>query len=223
MQIPKLFCSLFLAIGAFAADPGVWKVAPPPPASWQRDRVKDLAARRKALMEQIGDHAVLVLYAAEPRNYSNDVDWPFRQENDFFYLTGLTQPGATLVLAPGAGKIREMVFIPRSNPAQETWTGHMITPAEVRETSGIADVFESSQFNGFLSTLVPRARSVLATPAEGMAWRPRRTRRKGRRRAPGELAGLDRGVCQADRVRGKTGPPGLHDSAGAPQRRRVPP
>ncbi len=127
MQIPKLICSLTLAIGAFAADPGAWKIAPPPPASWQRDRVKDLAARRKALMDQIGDKAVLILYAAEPRNYSNDVDWPFRQENDFFYLTGLTQPGATLVLAPGAGKLREMVFIPRSNPAQETWTGHMIT------------------------------------------------------------------------------------------------
>ena len=69
MQIPKLLCSLTLAIGAFAADPGVWKVAPPPPASWQRDRVKDLAARRKALMDQIGDRAVLILYAAEPRNY----------------------------------------------------------------------------------------------------------------------------------------------------------
>ena len=112
MQFPKLLCSLTLAIAAFAADTGIWKIAPPPPASWQRDRVADLAARRKALMDQIGDHAVLILYAAEPRNYANDVDWPFRQENDFFYLTGLTQPGATLVLAPGAGKMREMVFIP---------------------------------------------------------------------------------------------------------------
>jgi hypothetical protein len=43
-------------------------------------------------MDQIGDRAVLILYAAEPRNYANDVEWPFRQENDFFYLTGLTSP-----------------------------------------------------------------------------------------------------------------------------------
>jgi Xaa-Pro aminopeptidase len=100
MQFSKLLCSLTLAACACAADTAVWKIAPPPPASWQRDRLADLAARRKAVMEQIGDHAVLILYAAEPRNYANDVDWPFRQENDFFYLTGLTQPGATLVLAP---------------------------------------------------------------------------------------------------------------------------
>jgi Xaa-Pro aminopeptidase len=126
--------------------------------------VADLSARRKALMQQIGDHAVLVLFAAEPRNYANDVDWPFRQENDFFYLTGLTQPGATLVLAPGAGKMQEMVFIPRPVPAQETWTGHMITAAEARETSGIQDVFEVGQYNGFFGTLIPRSRPILTTP-----------------------------------------------------------
>jgi Xaa-Pro aminopeptidase len=167
MQLSKLLCSLALAVSAFAADSGVWKIAPPPPASWQRDRVADLSARRKALMDQIGDHAILILYAAEPRNYANDVDWPFRQENDFFYLTGLTQPGATLILAPGAEKMREMVFIPRPVPAQETWTGHMITAAEARETSGIQEVFESSQFNAFLTALIPRARAVLANAAQG--------------------------------------------------------
>ena len=64
----------------------------------------------RAAMEQIGEKGILILYAAETRNYANDVQWPFRQENDFFYLTGLTQPGATLVIAPGAGKMREMVL-----------------------------------------------------------------------------------------------------------------
>src|SRR4051794_1914355 len=110
-----------LAACASAADSDVGKLAPPPPASWQRDRVADLTARRKAAMEQMGERAVLILFAAEPRNYANDIDWPYRQENDFFYLSGLTQPGAVVVLAPAAEKMREMVFLPRANPAQETW------------------------------------------------------------------------------------------------------
>ena len=107
------------------------------PLSWQRDRVADLTARRKAAMDQIGEHGLLILYAAEPRNYANDVEWPFRQENNFFYLTGLTQPGATLVLAPGRqGRGRWSSCRP-SDPSRESWTGHMTTPAEARETSGI--------------------------------------------------------------------------------------
>jgi Xaa-Pro aminopeptidase len=167
-------CALAICVGAViprvaAADAGRWKVAPPPPASWQRDRLADLSARRKAVMDQIGDHGVLILYAAEPRNYANDVDWPFRQENDFFYLTGLTQEGATLVLAPAAGKIREMVFLPKPDPSRETWTGHMLTPQEAREISGIQDIFDTGQLNTFLSTVIPRSRAVLFAPGNPAA------------------------------------------------------
>ncbi|MEO8592764.1 MAG: aminopeptidase P family protein [Candidatus Solibacter sp.] len=162
MRFPKLlFFALALAGTAAAADTGIWKVAPPPPPSWQRDRLSDLSARRKAVMDRLGPHALLILYAAEPRNYANDVDWPYRQENDFFYLTGLTQPGATLVLAPGAAKMRELVFIPRPVPSQETWTGHMMTPSEATATSGIQNVFEATQLSGFVGTLIPRAGAVL--------------------------------------------------------------
>jgi Xaa-Pro aminopeptidase len=163
----RLRCSLvfLFALTLTAADSGIWKVAPPPPASWQRDRVADLSARRKAVMDQIGDHGILMLYAAEPRNYANDVDWPFRQENDFFYLTGLTQPGATLVLVPGGSKIRELIFLPPSNPVRESWTGHMLTPPEVREISGIPDVFDATQLNAFLSALIPRSRAILTAGA----------------------------------------------------------
>ena len=154
-----------------AADNSVWKPAPPPPASWQRDRLADLTARRKAVADRIGDRAVLILYAAEPRNYANDIDWPYRQENNFFYLTGLTQAGAALVLVPGADKIKEMVFLPRPAPSRETWTGHMLTAAEAREISGIANVYEATQLNSMISTLIPRARGALATSGEGRGGR----------------------------------------------------
>jgi Xaa-Pro aminopeptidase len=160
-------CAGSLAPRAAAADAGSWKVAPPPPASWQHDRLADLSARRKAIMDQIGDHAVLILYAAEPRNYANDVDWPFRQENDFFYLTGLTQEGATVVLAPGAGKIREMLFLPKPDPSRETWTGHMMTAPEAREISGIEEAFDAGELNAFLATLIARSRAVLFAPGGG--------------------------------------------------------
>ena len=159
---------LFLMAGcAGAGDPHVWKVAGPPPESWQRDRVADLASRRKAVMEQLGNKAVLILYAAEPRNYAGDVDWPYRQENDFFYLTGITQEGSTLVLIPGAKEIREILFMPASNPAQENWTGHILTADEGREISGIHDVWDARSFNAFLTMLIPQAKELPQDPGVG--------------------------------------------------------
>src|SRR5690242_8026421 len=117
---------LLVCVQLYAADS--WKVAGPPPASWKRDRLADLAARRKAVEEKIGDKGILILYAAEPRNYAGDVDWPYRQENDFYYLTGIAQEGSALVVIPG-GTPREILFMPPSNPAQESWTGHILTAA----------------------------------------------------------------------------------------------
>ena len=162
----RFFVSVFLLAGGLgAADPHVWKIAAPPPESWQRDRVADLANHRKAVMEQLGNKAILILYAAEPRNYAGDVDWPYRQENDFFYLTGITQAGSTLVLIPGADKIREILFMPPSNPAQENWTGHILTADEGRQISGIQDVWDGRTFNSFLTALIPQAKEALAEPA----------------------------------------------------------
>jgi Xaa-Pro aminopeptidase len=154
-----------LACAAYAAD--AWKVAGPPPESWQRDRVADLAAHRKAMREQIGPQSILILYAAEPRNYAGDVDWPYRQENNFYYLTGIAQEGCALVLVPGAEKAKEILFLPPSNPAQETWTGHLLSVDEARKVSGITEVWDARRLNEFLRSLLPQAQSLFPEPAAG--------------------------------------------------------
>jgi Xaa-Pro aminopeptidase len=164
---PTILLPLLIAgLALVAAEQSFW-IAPPPPASWQRDRVADLAARRRAVMRQIGEKGILVLYAAEPRNYAGDVDWPYRQENNFFYLTALNQPGSILVLIPSARKTREILFVPPSNPERETWTGHILTPAEARDISGIDDVWDARRFHEFLTALVPQAPRLQEPPPAG--------------------------------------------------------
>jgi Xaa-Pro aminopeptidase len=162
---------VLLAWPAAAADAGIWKVTPAPPASWQRDRVADLTARRKAVAEQIGDKGILILWAAEPRNYAGDVDWPYRQENDFYYLTGIPQEGSALLMIPSGDSVREILFMPPSNPAQETWTGHILTADEGRKISGIETVWDARQLNPFLTSLLPQAKEMLAPPAGGRGGR----------------------------------------------------
>ncbi len=153
MRLLPVFLPALLVCAAQAADSSVWKVAPPPPASRERDRLADLISRRDAVAREIGEKGVLILYAAEPRNYAGDVDWPYRQENNFFYLTGITQAGCALVMIPGAEKIREILFLPPSNPAQENWTGHLLTPEEGGRISGIPDVWDARHLDSFLSAL----------------------------------------------------------------------
>jgi Xaa-Pro aminopeptidase len=164
----RILALLALCAGALAAaDVNIWKAAPPPPASWERDRVADLTAHRKAMMEQMGDKGLLILYAAEPRNYAGDVDWPFRQENNFYYLTGINQTGNALVLIPGAAKYREILFMAPSNPLEESWTGHILLPDEARKISGIDAVWDARLLGQFLAALMPGAKSVLMPEGAG--------------------------------------------------------
>jgi Xaa-Pro aminopeptidase len=129
------------------------RITPPAPVFEDQARLAELAARRARVAQEIGKQSLLVLFSGEPRVYTNDVDYEFRQENNLYYLTGLRQQRATLVLIPGHTTTREILFIPRRNPAAETWTGHMYSAEEARALSGINEIWEASEFEPFMRAL----------------------------------------------------------------------
>lgn len=131
----------------------VIRVAPAPPVFDEKERLAELAQRRARVAESIGPKSLLVLFSTEPRVYANDVDYHYRQENNLYYLTNLKQKGATLVLLPGNTQIPEILFLPRRSPAAETWTGHMYSPEEANQISGVKEIWEATEFDSFLKAI----------------------------------------------------------------------
>lgn len=152
--------------------PPAIRITPPAPVFDDTKRLGELAMRRKAVAEAIGPKAALVLFSAQPRVYANDVDYQFRQENNLFYLTNLNQQRATLVLMPGNASLPEVLFLPRRNPAAETWTGHMYGAEEAARLSGVKEIWEASEFEPFISALRkhenyrPKAESVFMSASQ---------------------------------------------------------
>jgi Xaa-Pro aminopeptidase len=138
-----------------AAAPAI-RVTPPAPVFDNQARLAELAERRARVAKEMGPQSILVLFSGEPRVYTNDVDYEFRQENNLYYLTGLAQTRATLVLIPGHTTMRELLFIPRRNPAAEVWTGHMYSPEEARALSGITEIWDAREFEPFMSAIRSR-------------------------------------------------------------------
>ena len=87
-------------------------------------------------MEQLGPDAMLVLWSAPPRLFSNDTYYEYRQDSDLYYLTGVAQEGTTLVLMPGNQTQKAILFISDFDPVREHWQGHSLTVEEARELSG---------------------------------------------------------------------------------------
>jgi Xaa-Pro aminopeptidase len=164
--------------GTFAAntpEPPAIRITPPAPVFDEAKRLEELAARRKKVAEAIGPKSILIMFGAEPRVYTNDVDFPFRQENNFFYLTNLNQEREILVLMPGDPDSQEILFVPRRNARAETWTGHMYSPDEAMKLSGVTEIWETGEFAPFIAALQkheeyrPKPENILHTaghPAE---------------------------------------------------------
>jgi Xaa-Pro aminopeptidase len=117
---------------------------------------EDLAARRSRLMDALGPNALAIVWSAEPKVYSLDVDYEFRQDSHFLYLTGIAQEGSVLVLMPGNRKSREVLFVRQPNAQREHWNGHMLTKEEATAASGIATVHYTGDFEDFVTAMFNR-------------------------------------------------------------------
>ncbi len=80
------------------------------------------ADRRQRLMEQMGAEAVALIPAAREMPRNRDVQYPYRQDSDFYYLTGFPEPEAVAVLAPGHEQ-EFSLFCRERDPLLETWHG----------------------------------------------------------------------------------------------------
>ena len=139
--------------GSSTPEPPAIRITPPAPVFEDAKRLEELAARRKRVTDSIGSKSILIMFSAEPRVYTNDVDFPFRQENNLYYLTNLNQRRATLVLMPGNAATPEILFLPKRDARAETWTGHMYSAEEANQLSGIKEIWEASEFAPFMAAL----------------------------------------------------------------------
>ena len=111
-------------------------------------------ARRAALARSIGADAVFVAFSSETPRRTGDVDWPFRQEDNLLYLTGMNEPETTLALLPGERERREIIFSRDRDPANERWTGIIPSKEQVTTDTGVRDVSSSRRFTGFVDALL---------------------------------------------------------------------
>jgi Xaa-Pro aminopeptidase len=144
----KARCSTILALVFALASPlaAQDRPAPLPPSP-------ELFARhRQGLMERMeGGIAIFLAQPEVPRN--DDAGYPYRQDSDFYYLTGFTEPEAVAVLRPEAPEgERFLLFVRPRDPSQEVWTGHRAGPEGARQiyNADIAYVVDS------LATVMPR-------------------------------------------------------------------
>ena len=79
--------------------------------------------RRKQLMQRVGEGNIALIGSASVRTRNRDVDYPFRQDSDFYYLTGFNEPDALAVFIPGREQGEYILFCREFDETKALWEG----------------------------------------------------------------------------------------------------
>ncbi|MBV6646768.1 MAG: aminopeptidase P N-terminal domain-containing protein [Cyclobacteriaceae bacterium] len=110
--------------------------------------------RRTKVREKMPDNSVAVFFSNPVRNRSNDVDYVYHQDPDFYYLTGHREPHAVMLIfkewqTVDGKQYDELVFVQPRDVMAELWTGRRLGTEGVKSTLQIDQVFNNHEFDNF--------------------------------------------------------------------------
>ena len=114
----------------------------------------EYSQRRKRLMAEMAPDSVAIIPAAREVTRSRDTEYPFRQNSDFFYLTGFEEPDAVLVLVPGRRQGQVIMFCRDRDPELELWNGYRQGPEGVVKNFGMNDAYPESDIDDIIPGLI---------------------------------------------------------------------
>ena len=124
---------------------------------------KEFTRRRRNLMQMVGSGGIAIMPSAPVRTRSRDVEYRFRQDSDFYYLTGFAEPGAVAVLAPGRKNGEYLVFCRERDAEKERWDGKRMGTDGVTEHHGADDAFPIDDIDDILPGIMESCDRVYYT------------------------------------------------------------
>ena len=115
---------------------------------------EEVARRRKELMQQMEPNSIALLCAAPQSTRSNDTEYLYRQNSDFYYLTGFVEHDALLALIPGREQGEVVLFCQEKDKTRELWTGILMGPEQAIKQLQIDDAFPIGDIDDILPGLI---------------------------------------------------------------------
>ncbi len=124
---------------------------------------KEFEKRRRQLMRMVGQGGIVILPSAPVRTRSRDVEYRFRQDSDFYYMTGFEEPEAVAVLVPGRASGEYLMFCREKDRKREQWDGLRSGQAGAIKDYGADDAFPIDDLDDILPGIIESCSRVYYT------------------------------------------------------------
>ena len=150
-------------------------------------------------MEMMDENSIAILSNAPVRQRNRDVEYPYRPDSDFYYLTGFPEPEAVAVIIPGRPDGEYLLFCREKDPEKELWNGRRVGLEGACEIYAANDAFPIGDIDDIIPGLMEnRSRVYYAMglvpefDQHVMGWLNRvRGQSRAGVNAPGEFVALD--------------------------------
>jgi Xaa-Pro aminopeptidase len=129
----------------------------------------EIQKRRLALSQQLSPQALAVIASAEEVYRNGDTHYPFRQNSDFLYLTGLNESQAILLLFQG----KSILFCQDINPLKTIWTGSVIGPLRAKLELGFDEAYPIEEFEHRFQEFLAEVSEIHYPFLQAGAWERR--------------------------------------------------
>jgi Xaa-Pro aminopeptidase len=160
---------------------------------------REYSRRRRQLLRMMGKGSIAIIPTAPQQTRNRDVEYPYRPDSDFQYLTGFGEPEAVAVLIPGRAHGEFLLFCRERDPKMETWNGRRAGTQGAVDLYGADDAFPVGDVDDILPGLMESCERVFYTMGSYpdfdrrvLEWVNRiRQGARGGSRAPDEFISLE--------------------------------
>jgi Xaa-Pro aminopeptidase len=121
---------------------------------------KEFARRRRQFMRMIGKDSIAILPAAPVRHRNGDIEYAYRQDSHFHYLTGFPEPEAVAVLVPGRPQAEYLLFVRERDAVRESWDGPRAGTEGATASYGADDSFPITDIDEILPGLIEQRSQI---------------------------------------------------------------
>ena len=122
----------------------------------------DFKKRRNILMDKIGNGSVLIIPSAQHYKRTRDVEYPYRQDSDFFYLTGFGESDSLMMLIPDKKNGQFILFCKDKDPLRERWDGPIAGPIEAKKDFDADQSYAIDKIEELLPNLIKGKKLIYA-------------------------------------------------------------
>ncbi len=130
----------------------------------------EYARRRARIFEKLESKSLVVLPGAQEQYRNGDVSYPFRQNSDFYYLTGFSEPEAVLVLLKTQSENKVILFCKPYCAKQAIWTGPSAGLEGAKEAFGMDESYPFDSLDEKMPALCAEQQKIFYSFGKSMLW-----------------------------------------------------